>query len=64
MPHSQQTTFPWSNQSNDPTLQGSFVLSHDSDFYGGIITADTDFGDSASLHFEFTSYIDYNTALN
>ena len=53
-----------SQSRNDPAVQGTFVLSHDSGLYGGIFAANTDFGGSTSPHFEFTSYIGYNTALN
>lgn len=53
-----------SQSRNDPALQGTFVLSHDSGVYAGIFAANTDFGGSTSPHFEFTSYIGYNTVLN
>ncbi|WP_353803179.1 TorF family putative porin, partial [Acinetobacter baumannii] len=53
-----------SQSRNDPAIQGTFVLSHDSGLYAGIFAANTDFGGSTSPHFEFTSNIGYKTTLN
>ncbi len=52
-----------SQTQNDPAIQGTFTLSHDSGLYFGVFGSNVHFGNDAP-HLELSPYIGYSTTLN